>query len=148
MISLFYIMLLLIEGHIFQLKSFNNIDWSIGARHMLSFSCWKRTWDEDLIDRINNVCEPLGFSQFLTLHNTKVSMIQFVCRNAFVSGDITSDKFNIVLNKFRTKYKLKLDDPVHRDDLSEFMEWAKIAVAKHAAGNKNTLLDRLRREIS
>ena len=68
--------------------------------------------------------------------------------NTFASGEIASGKFNSVLNKFKTNDNLKFEEPVYRDDLSKFIEYAKSNIAKHASCNRSNILIRFRRDIA
>ena len=141
----------LIEGHFdhlfTSLHSIPSIDQpGHGGCVYTGIATW--THNEQVRRRINEVYTDLGFPTLLHLSDTHVRIIISLFSHSFISGEISCEIFNSVLNRLDDSPEKVYDRTVlHDEEIEPFIEWLLVGTSKHIAGDDEPTLAKLRRNV-
>ena len=86
---------------------------------------------------IYNAYEALGLPKLIRLEDTHVRIITSIFSHSFITGEISCEKFQRILNSVDDSSEIIYydQDILCEEDIEPFIEWLLIAVAKHAAND-------------
>ena len=109
----------------------------------------KWTHDVRARDMINSTYVALELPKLIRLDDTHVRVIMSIFSHSFITGEISCEKFQKVLDSVDDSDDVILynEKVLCADDIEPFIEWLLIAVAKHVSGDDEQILANLRRNI-
>ena len=98
---------------------------------------------------VNNTYEALGLPRLIRLEDTHVRIIMSIFSHSFITGEISCEKFQRVLDSVDDSGEIIHydQDVLCEEDIEPFIEWLLIAVAKYVANDDEQTLAKLRRNI-
>ena len=90
----------------------------------------------------------MGFPKLVHVSDTQTCVLISLCSHCFITGEISYDIFQSILNEVSSGQEILFNQDTLRDEEVEpFIEWMLIAAAKYIAADDEASLAKLRRNI-